>query len=119
MALITCPECGDSVSSLAQTCPHCGAPVRRSAESPSLDNPGEVAAEGCEHRQDYAGQNSAYAHAGSATPVTCGKGAVGSVSRNAFRVLLLATVAATLLEGVAFYFSSPNLPELLRTYVMG
>ncbi len=27
MALIDCPECGDSVSSFASACPHCGYPV--------------------------------------------------------------------------------------------
>lgn len=27
MALITCPECGQQVSSLAEKCPHCGSPV--------------------------------------------------------------------------------------------
>lgn len=26
MALITCPECGQSISSLADKCPHCGLP---------------------------------------------------------------------------------------------
>ena len=28
MALITCPECNNSVSTKAKTCPHCGAPVK-------------------------------------------------------------------------------------------
>jgi len=27
MALITCPECGQQVSSLAGKCPHCGSPI--------------------------------------------------------------------------------------------
>lgn len=27
MALITCPECGQQVSSLAEKCPHCGSPI--------------------------------------------------------------------------------------------
>ena len=28
MALIVCPECGKSISSLAATCPHCGCPIQ-------------------------------------------------------------------------------------------
>ena len=28
MAMMVCPECGQSVSSLAATCPHCGCPIQ-------------------------------------------------------------------------------------------
>lgn len=28
MALITCPECGKEISSLANSCPHCGYPIK-------------------------------------------------------------------------------------------
>ena len=28
MALITCPECGKSISDSDETCPHCGYPVQ-------------------------------------------------------------------------------------------
>lgn len=28
MALITCPDCGKSVSDVAPTCPHCGRPIK-------------------------------------------------------------------------------------------
>src|SRR5207244_8652323 len=31
MALITCYECGDKVSTTAAACPHCGAPVKKDA----------------------------------------------------------------------------------------
>ena len=31
MALITCPECGKSVSDQAQSCPHCGFPLKKDA----------------------------------------------------------------------------------------
>lgn len=34
MALITCPECGGSVSSFAKTCPHCGNPMNVGAAQP-------------------------------------------------------------------------------------
>ena len=34
MALITCDECGEGVSSKAATCPKCGAPVAGSSASP-------------------------------------------------------------------------------------
>ncbi len=30
MALITCPECGNSVSDRAESCPHCGNPINQS-----------------------------------------------------------------------------------------
>ena len=33
MALITCPECGKSVSSLAATCPNCGCPIKEGSTS--------------------------------------------------------------------------------------
>jgi hypothetical protein len=29
MALITCPECGQKISSQASSCPHCGAPAKK------------------------------------------------------------------------------------------
>jgi hypothetical protein len=31
MALITCPECGQKISSQANNCPHCGAPAKKVA----------------------------------------------------------------------------------------
>lgn len=31
MALITCPECGKTVSSAATTCPNCGYPIQKEA----------------------------------------------------------------------------------------
>ena len=31
MALITCPECGQKISSQANSCPHCGAPAKKVA----------------------------------------------------------------------------------------
>ena len=31
MALITCKECGNEISSAASACPHCGAPVEKKA----------------------------------------------------------------------------------------
>lgn len=33
MALITCPECGKQVSSVASTCPYCGYPVSGDSDS--------------------------------------------------------------------------------------
>lgn len=43
MALITCPECGGSASSLAKTCPHCGYPFapkkRRTAKKEDIQQP--------------------------------------------------------------------------------
>ena len=35
MALITCPDCGNQVSSRAASCPKCGAPVRPKEETKS------------------------------------------------------------------------------------
>lgn len=34
MALINCPECGQSVSDKAPTCPHCGAPINMKVDVP-------------------------------------------------------------------------------------
>lgn len=31
MALVTCKECGNEISSAASACPHCGAPVEKKA----------------------------------------------------------------------------------------
>ena len=28
MSLIKCPECGEEISSLAESCPHCGCPLK-------------------------------------------------------------------------------------------
>jgi hypothetical protein len=39
MALISCQECNESVSTEAVACPHCGAPQRRSAPPPSPVQP--------------------------------------------------------------------------------
>jgi len=36
MALVTCPECQQQVSSKATTCPHCGFPIGQ-AQSPDLE----------------------------------------------------------------------------------
>lgn len=36
MALVTCPECTQQVSSRATTCPHCGFPLAQ-AQAPDLD----------------------------------------------------------------------------------
>ena len=38
MAIIKCPECGASVSSLAQKCPNCGYPIADSTRQPSEPN---------------------------------------------------------------------------------
>jgi hypothetical protein len=35
MALITCPDCGKSVSDAAPSCPHCGRPISAPAAAPS------------------------------------------------------------------------------------
>jgi uncharacterized membrane protein YvbJ len=44
MSLISCPECGNQISTLAAACPKCGAPVKKQAGIP-LDAP-TVAATG-------------------------------------------------------------------------
>ncbi len=37
MALLTCKECGNQVSSTATACPHCGAPVKVAAPAQAVD----------------------------------------------------------------------------------
>jgi uncharacterized membrane protein YvbJ len=37
MALITCPDCGNQVSSRAASCPKCGAPVQSSEAVKSVE----------------------------------------------------------------------------------
>jgi len=42
MALVTCPECGQRVSTDAASCPHCGKVLSRGAAAPSVDSGGIV-----------------------------------------------------------------------------
>lgn len=42
MALITCPECGKQVSSLAKACPNCGAPTNALSGTVRIKMPNNV-----------------------------------------------------------------------------
>ena len=42
MALVTCPECGQRVSTDAASCPHCGKVLSRGAVAPSVGSGGIV-----------------------------------------------------------------------------
>ena len=48
MALIECPECGESVSNKAESCPHCGFPfVEKETPSRARKNPAWLAVDRC------------------------------------------------------------------------
>lgn len=38
MAIISCPECGNSVSDKAATCPHCGMEIHKKYDNSKLIN---------------------------------------------------------------------------------
>lgn len=40
MAMMTCKECGNSLSDQAKTCPHCGAPAKAKAAEATTKKPG-------------------------------------------------------------------------------
>jgi len=50
MALIECPECGNSVSTMAESCPKCGAPIASESgrvKAPEIIPPGKVQCRHC------------------------------------------------------------------------
>lgn len=52
MALITCPECGQSVSEHADACPNCGYPINAMIEQKNAsEGPNYAYALGCEYSQ--------------------------------------------------------------------
>ena len=58
MALVTCPECGGTVSSLARACPHCGYAVAESHSRPQTQvmTCNHCSGQGmCENGQDLLG----------------------------------------------------------------
>ena len=71
MSLIKCPECGEPVSTLAETCPRCGCPVSKMTVAAQAPSPADPAAGRTAAEAEPAGAQ--VSSAGSGDPLQAGK----------------------------------------------